>query len=128
MTLIDKLIALTGPDFNVDKEIYKALFADEYAARVEKLKSGPMGPRLTVYDYDGYIAVPAYTASIDAAMTLVPEGWTVAHITQNDDKSWFAELREGFLTSYNRVATSPINTATPAIALCIAALKARDLT
>lgn len=73
-----------------------------------------------------WMPLPRYTASIDAAMTLVPEGWTVAHITQNDDKSWFVELREGFLTSYTRVVMSPLKTSTPAIALCIAALKARD--
>lgn len=61
---------------------------------------------------------------LDAALMLVPEGWTVATISQNDDKSWFAELREGFLTSYNRVALSPVKSSTPA--LCIAALRAQQ--
>ena len=60
-------------------------------------------------------------------MTLVPEGWILANIGQNDDKSWYAELREGYRTSYNRVAVSDLKTPTAALALCIAALKAKDL-
>lgn len=47
--------------------------------------------------------------SVDHALALVERvlpGWTVAHLTQGDDKTWFCELREGYLTSYNRVAMS----------------------
>lgn len=51
----------------------------------------------------------AYTRSLDAALALVERvlpGWTIANIGQQDDGSWWAELREGFTTSYGAVATS----------------------
>ena len=70
---------------------------------------------------------PRWTESVDAALSLVPEGWTVASIGQNDDKTWHVELREGYRTSYNRVVIAPDNykAATPALALATAAMKAR---
>ena len=80
---------------------------------------------------------PHYTTSIDAALTLVPEGWLTS--MGNDlSKTWTVTLR----TSDARFAThagqggeeiaqiagksaSGIQKATPALALCIAALKTR---
>ena len=131
--LITRLEALTGPDREVDALIWVETDAEGIAAlekqgspeKAVSIKYGcggfnDMKPIWTLATFRG----PAYTASLDAAMTLVPEGWTIATIGQNDDKSWFVELREGFLTSYNRVAMSPIKTVTPAIALCIAAIAA----
>lgn len=70
--------------------------------------------------------VPAFTASLDAAASLVPDGWIVANIGQNDDKTWFAELRQGHRTSYTKVVFAPkdYKAATPALALAAAALRA----
>lgn len=104
--LITRLEHAYGPDRELDRAIH--------------IRDGLLGVGM-------YGDHPRYTASIDAALTLVPEGWTVATICQNDDKSWFAELREGFLTSYNRVALSPVKSSTPALALAAAALKARGV-
>lgn len=64
--------------------------------------------------------VPCYTASIDAAMTLVPEGVNIGlHIDHNgNDCAW----------SSRAVGWQPQVTAgcvTPALALCAAALRAR---
>ena len=72
--------------------------------------------------------MPFYTTSLDAALTLVPDGWTVARISQTDRKGWNVELREGYLSSYNRVVIAPYkyNAPTPALAMCAAALKARE--
>ena len=61
-----------------------------------------------------------YTASIDAAMTLVPEGWsyTVAWLHRNGRATvamFHAKLNEQRAESH-----------TPALALCIAALKAKE--
>lgn len=69
----------------------------------------------------------SYSNSLDAALDLVPTGWTVARIGQNDDKTWTAELREGLYFSYSRVVFGPSDhkAPTPALALAIAALKAR---
>ena len=63
----------------------------------------------------------AFSTSIDAAMTLVPEGW------------WWALMMDGDGGGYQS-ATSSVNTnnlefllgATPALALCIAALAAAE--
>lgn len=71
-------------------------------------------------DYDGPLTVPGYTASIDAALTLVPEGWsyTVAWLHRNGRATvamFHAKLNEQRAESH-----------TPAIALCIAALKAKE--
>lgn len=71
--------------------------------------------------------LPHYTASIDAALTLVPDGWPFKLITD------FGSPR---LKNYRAQITTPRfreseiwsggNNASPAIALTIAALKARD--
>lgn len=70
-----------------------------------------------------------YTASLDAALGLcerVLPAWCIATIGQQDDKSWWVEMREGARTSYNRVADSDarIRFKTPALALLAAMLKA----
>lgn len=79
----------------------------------------------------GAHAFPLYTASIDAAMTLVPKGW---HILLSD---WeHAKLRER--GPWQCIITQPgtrdtfeprfrcDHAPTPALALCIAALRARQ--
>lgn len=68
---------------------------------------------------DEPIEAPAYTASIDAAMTLVPEGndWIIGHT--NGGLTIHAEVG-GRGDEYMRFA------ATPALALVAAALKARN--
>lgn len=120
--LIAKLESATGPDRDLDFEIAYAIdwrvsddlnfrqYADTYKKLARK---------------DNY---PAYTESIDCALTLVPEGWTVANIGQRDSGAWWAELRRGSQTSYDKVELSGIgiNDKLPlAIAICIASLKAR---
>jgi hypothetical protein len=66
--------------------------------------------------------------SIDGAVALVPKGWTVGHISQGDNKLWNVELREGYLTSYNRVVFGPGDHKgrPPALALSIAILKSME--
>lgn len=72
-----------------------------------------------------YSHAPQYTSSIDAAMTLVPEGHHFGLDTAAADEVYsFASIM------LNGVAIGrPANHAgrTPAIALCIAALRARSL-
>lgn len=62
--------------------------------------------------------IPAYTASIDAAMTLVPEG-AVTFLASQERHSlrWKWELRHGF------GVRSSARAATPALALTAAALR-----
>lgn len=68
-------------------------------------------------------------ASLDAAMTLVPEGWPSVYLARTDDGRWHAALagNDGHM-----MAEDPeeyyveADAATPAIALTAAALRARS--
>lgn len=70
------------------------------------------------------LSLPHYTTSIDAALTLVPEGWC-ADLCQGHDLLWLVELQPTNETAQQKWAESP-RLATPALALCIAAIKARQ--
>ena len=88
MTIIDKLERADGPDREMDAEIAKAV---GMCLHPNKTRTGVQSD--TGFDCDDCGAdswgnrsndgfnrrlsdsCPAYTASIDAAMTLVPEGW-----------------------------------------------------
>lgn len=63
---------------------------------------------------------PSYTSSLDAAMTLVPEGWYLADLEQSmgDDK-WCATFVTGTMYASCFFANNA------ALALCAAALRAR---
>lgn len=90
--LIARLEKLSGPDRELDALIWLRI------------------PKIVTND-----PVPAYTASIDAALTLVEEGST-----------WDLCFDEFMLACVGPGDTASRG-ATPAIALCIAALKARAL-
>jgi len=100
MTLIERLEALSGPNFAVEQEIVRII--------------NPQATRLTM--------PPAYTASIDAAMTLVPEGWGRMFNQSENGLHCNVCLARSYPT--NAVVYS--EAATPAIALCIASLRARS--
>jgi hypothetical protein len=67
---------------------------------------------------------PAFTDDLNAALTLRPQGWTVANLGEGDDGSWWCVMREGYLTSYGAVVLSHLKCATPALALTAACLRA----
>lgn len=71
-------------------------------------------------DYtSGRFEAPRYTASLDAALTLVPPGWfTLMAMEDRHSHSWRWDLRGGFGVEVGARA------ATPALALCAAALDA----
>lgn len=65
--------------------------------------------------------IPAYTTSIDCALTLIPNGWR-----------WSLEYVDGYWASVNSGVSFPTlaiagHLTSPALALCAAALRARDL-
>jgi hypothetical protein len=68
--------------------------------------------------------IPRYTSSIDAALSLVPDGlrWRVAMVPVHTFAS--ASISDGSILSPNTQEWEAHHT-TPAIAICIAALKAR---
>jgi len=63
--------------------------------------------------------IPYYTTSIDAALTLVPEGWSRPWIKRHNGHHWSVELHQPSTERQGRHKELPL-------ALCIAALKARD--
>jgi hypothetical protein len=63
------------------------------------------------------------STSLEAALSLVPEGWN-RRLSEDDQGRWWAELRHGYETSYSDVQVAS-RVATPALAFCIAALRAR---
>ena len=71
------------------------------------------------------VIVPPYTSSIDAALTLVPEGWVfsglqLARAPDMGGRMWNASVR-----GWREVRSN--GQRTPALALCIAALRAREV-
>jgi len=86
--------------------------------------------------------LPRYTASLDAALTLVPEewGWCVGDVHPPTEtyldagRPWAEIWKRGGPTLHlagmlwDGIGRNGINAATPALALCIAALTARKET
>jgi len=76
---------------------------------------------------------PCYTASIDAAMTLVPEEWTAWGVWSRRRKTKFyavlSRLRDNFEGNElgEEEDAESKRCATPALALCAASLRARAL-
>lgn len=68
-----------------------------------------------------FAGCPHFTTSLDAALTLVPEGWywSVTHTSLSDYRGPMAFCWK------RDVANIMVHAAIPALALCIAALKAR---
>ena len=79
--------------------------------------------------------LPRLTASLDAAMTLVPEGWRMAALCEREP--WFCRLEtvdfdsvtwgkgSDWITNIVAGQDTTAKAATPALALCAAALRAR---
>jgi hypothetical protein len=139
MALADRVEALTEPCRETDKEIVLALYPD---ASVNLYHVDDDEP--TVYHAEPLVrnkrALPTFTASLDAAMTLVPEGWCI-RLNQTSDgeradntsdeglPDWTVAIIPHALTGYaNRKKAWGGwlygNAATPALALTAAALRA----
>lgn len=110
--LINRLEKLEGPDRGADLMIHDYR-ADE-AARAAGLPTARSPVKARPADH----LIRTYTASIDAALTLVPEGWL--SITYAGPGVMAECFPAGDRNSYQKEFG-----ATPAIALCVAALKAR---
>lgn len=118
--LSERVMALSGPDREVDAEIWRI-----------------------IHPTSQYRLAPSYTASIDAAMTLVPEGWVLNSLKQTPEAEknehtgweqlpeWSAALlrqdcagyanRKRFLEAFRHGTAK-----TAALAICAAALLARE--
>jgi hypothetical protein len=127
LKLAERCEAATGPDRELDGAIVVAIDGDrqtilynEPGPFPQKAVRGPIRDlMLTGDDLASYINAPTYTASLDAATTLVPEGmsWGVGP-RDGTGKAW------AWVGSHDDMylAKKP---ATPALALCAASLRAR---
>lgn len=126
--LADEIERLDGPSRHADTQI--AILLDPDAQHIIGYESGPFprkpiyGPRSSFWDWARdtsieppvFMAVPEYTASLDAAMTLVPEGF-----------DWAVFRTNGGLTVHAWCGyRDDVFAATPALALCAAAIRARS--
>lgn len=128
--LAARVEALSGPDREVDVLIEIACGPD--SAKITRIMEG--SPLNTIHeiaraaDREGqavFFRVPAYTASLDAAMTLVPEGWDGALYLRTDSHKpevqlETPEMRLSFTMAEGAAETLPL-------ALCAAALRAAAL-
>lgn len=110
LELAERCEKAEGPDRELDRLI---------GATIYQLEVGR-----TVPGIEGCYS-PEYTASLDAALTLAPEGWPVFHLFNchlgPDRWIWEADLAPQ--RSYADILRG--QAATPALALCAASLRAR---
>ena len=109
MKLSDEVEAATGADRELDALIALALGWTVHAG------DNWIGPH-------GEIAVPAFSASIDAALTLISDS-TFLHLSRFSD----TEAEVHVYPNRNVGDDYKGEAATPALALCAAALRARGL-
>lgn len=112
LSLISKLEAATGPSRELDCEIALAVGWGSEDQRAELRKYTDHASRIFVARE---IGVPRYTGSLDAALTLVPDGrpWSIGTILHGG----------GYVSCLDRQAKTSKGATAP-LALVIASLKA----
>lgn len=117
--LIARLEAATGPDRELDRAIAMSL------GWRHDPHDGPYGT-WTAPDGTRHTTFNEWTASIDAALTLVPEGmdWLICSRRRNFRDGYYVHIMDGDVNRDGHSAGEAWHLA-PAVALCIAALKAR---
>lgn len=115
--LIAKLEAATEPSRELDSAIGQTIGMVAYDRSTDVL-GYPVG------DDAPY---PAFTTSLDAALTLVPGGafWRVGHDGEGPNPADFRADVLNVMPAERRSVTGKGVAGTPALALCIAALRAR---
>ena len=125
--LIAALEKATGPSRDLDAAIFAHVGLTEFQERHCRQWCGQNGR--TDLTRGHYLAAwaPDFTRSIDAALTLVPEGWRWS--LDWTQRSGYQDCGRADLYAPGSGIQPPdvcdVYAATPAIALCIAALKAQ---
>jgi len=131
LALAERCEQASGPDRELDGEIARALgWTDVHVSVLNPLFQVGRPPGVTGWRDP----VPAFTASLDAALTLVPEGWRVngADWSILGQYSWMLKGpckklimgADGYEEAGGDWFKSGVSLATPALALCAAALRA----
>jgi hypothetical protein len=111
-----------GPDRSLDTEIARSL---GWGCVMQDPQAGLRWYCWKEFYRSGdWISLPNYTASLDAALTLVPEGWRLRQMAFSapcaDDRKWHLNLHGGKVGEETFVGRG----SSPALALCAAALRA----
>ena len=126
--LIAALEKATGPDRELDCEIALAVDGGEIVWKMANytMESHPARRYASSDHVGGYgnAPVPQYTASIDAALTLVPEGWTRDVDATAPEMGIAVTLYEPKGGPDGKRAIG--DHASEAIAICLAALRATE--
>ena len=127
LELAERCEKATGPDRDLDLAICLAtriILPKLDPAMVMNIEADPHDSEYVLYDYENEgctDSVPDFTSSIDAAMILVPEGSAgIELVTLHDRPAAYVQADGLEWDDCNCIAA-----ATPALALCAAALRAR---
>jgi hypothetical protein len=113
LDLAKRVEALDGPNFAIEVEIENALGLAVFV-RDPKVGYGDA-------DYDRRAPKP-YTASLDAAMQLVPDGWSLSFGELRGIGVWRAWLNDHNTPDGKAVRHIDVDASTPALALTAVAL------
>lgn len=133
--LVERIEAATGPDREIDALVHFTVNR-RWVGRI------PCWPPEKVYRPDmetglymaiegkGYMygdSVPTYTASLDAALLIVPDGmlWMLTNTGIQNRKEPDFTKATALVSNWRDMDTDETQAETPALALCAAALRAR---
>lgn len=134
LELAERCENASGPDWELDAAIHEAVttFPPRRAG-----VGWPNENALVVPAFPGWVLLPAYTASLDAAMGLVPEGWRVsrweeawrigrwhAQVAPRPSAALLERFDDGRTIGWETADTEQTGAATPALALTAACLRA----
>ena len=132
-TLIEKLEAAGEGSRELDTRIHalledRDLRQDEFGRLLGRSREAPHDECIMAYpNFSPDTAIPCYTTSLDAALTLVPEGYRLELYQSANGEWWDADLSPlGYDVDHEDGWSNGDGKADPALALCIAALKARE--
>lgn len=125
--LAAKVEALSGPDRRVDCAIFATVYPDKFGDSAAMYARIDWTRNRADWMWLRDLGMPAYTASIDAAMTLVTEG--LAWSLNGGDPSCLDSAEIGPVPARGALLNPQwtADGATPALALTAAALRARSL-
>jgi hypothetical protein len=106
LKLVERCEQATGPNTELSFAIYAAISGKDYS-HIKRSQR--------------YLYGEPYTASLDAAMTLVPEGWRVRDFGDWEDRWLVTLMNEDTCETVEARSGRGL----PSLALCAAALRAR---
>lgn len=122
--------AAEGPDRELDIAIWRSVLANEQQLALVEQGRTLHGDSEADFRADYMMDGKRFTASLDAALTLVPEGAGVRldryWIANVDGPVWSCSISQGGVPENPRKVFETWDHLTPALALCAAALTARQ--